>query len=264
MVGKAIVFTSGKGGVGKTTTTANVGVALALLGKKVCLVDTDIGLRNLDVVMGLDDRVFYDLVNIAEGRCKINQAIIPDKRIEGKLYLLPAGQTSNKDDVNEQQMKEIVGLLKQEYDYVLLDCPAGIEQGFRNAIAGADMAIVVTTPEKTAVRDADRIVGLLRKSTVSESPKLIINKIRSQMIESGGMLEIEEIAERLTTDLIGIIGDSDDVIHGSNMGEPVAYLSKNRSANAYRNIARRIIGESVPLQSIVEKKKKGLFARLFG
>ncbi|MDF2558419.1 MAG: minD [Bacillales bacterium] len=264
MMGKAIVFTSGKGGVGKTTTTANVGVALALLGKKVCLVDTDIGLRNLDVVIGLDDRVFYDLVNVADGRCKIEQAIIPDKRIEGKLFLLPAGQTSNKDDVTEEQMKQIVDSLKKDYDYVLLDCPAGIEQGFRNAIAGADLAIVVTTPEKTAVRDADRIVGLLKRSAVSEPPKLIINKIRTQMIESGGMLEIEEIAERLTTDLIGIVGDSDDVIHGSNTGKPVAYLSKNRSANAYRNIARRIIGESVPLQPIVEKKKKGLFASLFG
>ncbi|MDF2536677.1 MAG: septum site-determining protein MinD [Bacillales bacterium] len=263
-MGKAIVFTSGKGGVGKTTTTANIGVAMALLGKKVCLVDTDIGLRNLDVLMGLDDRVFYDLVNVVEGRCKLEQAIIPDKRIEGKLFLLPAGQTSNKDDVNTEQMKKVVDELKEDYDYVLLDCPAGIEQGFRNAIAGADMAIVVTTPEKTAVRDADRIVGLLRKSSVKERPKLIINKIRSQMIESGGMLEIEEIAERLATDLIGIVGDSDDVIHGSNNGKPVAYLSKNRSANAYRNIARRIMGESVPLQSLVEKKKKGFFTKLFG
>src|SRR3954464_2773713 len=162
-MGEAIVITSGKGGVGKTTTSANIGTALALQGKRVCLVDTDIGLRNLDVVMGLENRIIYDLVDVIEVRCKIHQALVKDKRFDDLLYLLPAAQTSDKNAVNPEQMKELVLELKREYDYVLIDCPAGIEQGYKNAIAGADKAIVVTTPEISAVRDADRIIGLLEQ-----------------------------------------------------------------------------------------------------
>ena len=161
-MGEAIVITSGKGGVGKTTTTANLGTALALQGKKVCLIDTDIGLRNLDVVLGLENRIIYDLVDVIEGRCKVHQALVKDKRFEDRLYLLPAAQTTDKNAINPEQMKKLVTELKRDYDYVIIDCPAGIEQGYKNAIAGADRAIVVTTPEISAVRDADRIIGLLR------------------------------------------------------------------------------------------------------
>ena len=165
-MGEAIVITSGKGGVGKTTTTANLGTALALQGKKVCLMDTDIGLRNLDVVLGLENRIIYDLVDVIEGRCKIHQALVKDKRFEDKLYLFPAAQTMDKNAINPEQMKNLVYELKREYDYVLIDCPAGIEQGYKNAIAGADRAIVVTTPEISAVRDADRIIGLLEQEAL--------------------------------------------------------------------------------------------------
>ena len=203
-MGEAIVITSGKGGVGKTTTTANVGTSLALLGKKVCLIDTDIGLRNLDVAMGLENRIIYDLVDVIEGRCKINQALVKDKRFDGLLYLLPAAQTSDKHSITPEQMKKLVTELKQDYDYIIIDCPAGIEQGFKNAVAGADKAIVVTTPERTAVRDADRIIGLLEKEEHIESPKLVINRIRGHMMDNGDMLDIDEITTHLSIDLIGI------------------------------------------------------------
>lgn len=180
-MGEAIVITSGKGGVGKTTTTANLGTALALQGKKVCLVDTDIGLRNLDVALGLENRIIYDLVDIVEGRCKLHQTLIKDKRFEC-LNFLPAAQTKDKSSVKPNQMKKIINDLKRDFDYVLIDCPAGIEQGFQNAIAGADQAIVVTTPEINSVRDADRIIGLLENEEHIKEPRLLINRIRQNMI----------------------------------------------------------------------------------
>ena len=180
-MGEAIVITSGKGGVGKTTTTANLGTALALQGKKVCLVDTDIGLRNLDVILGLENRIIYDLVDVIEGRCKVHQALVKDKRFEDRLFLLPAAQTTDKSAVNAEQMKALIADLKRDYDYVLIDCPAGIEQGYKNAVAGADRAIVVTTPEISAVRDADRIIGLLEQEDI-EPPKLIINRISRHLV----------------------------------------------------------------------------------
>ena len=192
-MGEALVITSGKGGVGKTTTSANLGTALALLGKKVCLVDTDIGLRNLDVVMGLENRIIYDLVDVIQERCKVHQALVKDKRFDGLLYLLPAAQTSDKLAITAEQMQKLITELKQDYDYIIIDCPAGIEQGFKNAVAGADKAIVVTTPERTAVRDADRIIGLLEKEEHIESPKLVINRIRGHMMDNGDMLDIDEI-----------------------------------------------------------------------
>ena len=215
-MGEAIVITSGKGGVGKTTTSANLGTALALQGKKVCLVDTDIGLRNLDVVLGLENRIIYDLVDVVEGRCKLHQAIVKDKRFEDQLFLLPAAQTSDKTAVNPEQMAELVLELKQEFDYILIDCPAGIEQGYKNAVAGADYAIVVTTPEISAVRDADRIIGLLEKEDLMDSPKLVINRIRSKMMENGDVLDVDEIAQHLSIDLIGIVQDDEEVIKGAN------------------------------------------------
>lgn len=257
-MGEAIVITSGKGGVGKTTTSANVGTALALSGKKVCLVDTDIGLRNLDVVMGLENRIIYNLIDVVEGRCKLRQALIKDKRFD-YLYLLPAAQTEDKSATEPEQMKVIIDELKQEYDYVLIDCPAGIEQGFKNAIAGADRAIVVTTPEISAVRDADRIIGLLEQEKM-ESPKLVVNRVRSKMMDSGEMLDVEEIASILAIDLLGIIVDDEQVIKHSNKGEPIALHPASKASIAYRNIARRILGETVPLMSL--KEEKGVFAWL--
>jgi septum site-determining protein MinD len=250
-MGEAIVVTSGKGGVGKTTTSANVGTALALLGKKVCLVDTDIGLRNLDVVMGLENRIIYDLVDVIEGRCRLNQALIKDKRFD-ELYLIPAAQTKDKNAVTPEQVRDVVMELKKDYDFVVIDCPAGIEQGFKNAVAGADRAIVVTTPEKSAVRDADRIIGLLEKEKV-DSPKLVINRIRPHMLKNGDMLDIDEICAVLAIDLLGLVPDDELVIRAANNGEPTVMNPDSRAAIAYRNIARRILGDTVPLMPLQQK-----------
>ncbi|SDD16036.1 septum site-determining protein MinD [Terribacillus halophilus] len=257
-MGEAIVITSGKGGVGKTTTSANLGTALALMEKKVCLIDTDIGLRNLDVVMGLENRIIYDIIDVIVGRCSLKQALIKDKRFD-HLYLLPAAQTSDKSDLTPDGMEKIVAELKPEFDYILIDCPAGIEQGYKNAVAGADKAIVVTTPEKPSVRDADRIIGLLEQEDI-ESPKLIVNRIRNHMVQEGDMLEVDEIVQVLSIDLLGIVADDDEVIKASNHGEPVAFHPNTKASIAYRNIARRILGESVPLMNF--ESEKGMFSRL--
>jgi septum site-determining protein MinD len=250
-VGEAIVVTSGKGGVGKTTTSANLGTALALLGKKVCMVDTDIGLRNLDVVMGLENRIIYDLVDVAEGRCRLPQALIKDKRFE-ELYLLPAAQTKDKHAVSPESVRTIILELKNDFEYVIIDCPAGIEQGFKNAVAGADKAIVVTTPENAAVRDADRIIGLLENEKI-HSPKLIINRIRPNMMKKGEMLDIDEICQVLAIDLLGIVPDDEYVIKAANAGEPTVMNPTSRAAIAYRNIARRVLGDTVPLMQLEDK-----------
>ncbi|KAA0965359.1 septum site-determining protein MinD [Sporosarcina sp. ANT_H38] len=259
-MGEAIVITSGKGGVGKTTTSANLGTALALQGKKVCLIDTDIGLRNLDVILGLENRIIYDLVDVIEGRCKVQQALVKDKRFEDGLFLLPAAQTTDKNSINPEQMKTLVTELKRDYDYILIDCPAGIEQGFKNAIAGADRAIVVTTPEISAVRDADRIIGLLEQEDI-EPPKLIINRIRRHLMNKGDSLDVNDITTHLSIDLLGIILDDESVITSSNKGEPVVMDPSNPAAIGYRNIARRILGESVPLMSL-DTGKSGFFGKL--
>ncbi|GAA4064579.1 septum site-determining protein MinD [Amphibacillus indicireducens] len=255
---EAIVITSGKGGVGKTTTTANLGTALALMDKKVCLLDTDIGLRNLDVVMGLENRIIYDIIDVSLGRCKLKQALIKDKRFD-YLFLLPAAQTSDKHDLTPEAMIDIIAELKQEFDYILIDSPAGIEQGYKNAVAGADHAIVVTTPEKSSVRDADRIIGLLEQEEI-EPPKLVVNRIRNHMMKTGDMLAVDEIIQVLAIDLLGIVADDDEVIKASNHGEPVAFQPNTKASISYRNIARRILGESVPLQSFEEEK--GMFAKV--
>ncbi|EXX85137.1 cell division inhibitor MinD [Paenibacillus darwinianus] len=249
-MGEAIVVTSGKGGVGKTTTSANLGTALALHGKKVCMVDTDIGLRNLDVVMGLENRIIYDLIDVAEGRCRLNQALVKDKRFD-ELYMLPAAQTKDKHDVSPEQVRDMVLELKKDYDFVIIDCPAGIEQGFRNAVAGADRAIVVTTPENAAVRDADRIIGLLEQSHIPAL--LVINRIRQSMVKSGEMLDIDEICQVLAIDLLGIVPDDEKVIKAANSGEPTVMDPSSRAAIAYRNIARRILGDKVPLMQLDDK-----------
>ena len=244
-MGEVIVITSGKGGVGKTTSAANLGTALVMMGKKVALVDTDIGLRNLDVVMGLENRIVYDIVDVVEENCKLKQALIKDRRYEG-LFLLPAAQTRDKNALNEEQMKKICEELKIEFDYVIIDCPAGIEQGFKNAIAGADRALVVTTPEVSAVRDADRIVGLLESSSLPK-PMLILNRIRTKMVRKGEMMDADDIVELLSVKLIGAIPDDENVIIQTNKGEPSVTNSKSQSGKAYMETARRILGEEIPV-----------------
>lgn len=249
---QALVITSGKGGVGKTTTCANLGVALASMGSKVVMVDADIGLRNLDVVMGLENRIVYDLVDVIEGYCRLRQALIKDKRIEG-LYLLPAAQTRDKNAVNPDQMKELIAGLKEEHDYVLVDCPAGIEQGFRNAIAGADRAVIVTTPDVSAVRDADRITGLLEAAGF-EKPELIINRLNPKMVARGDMMDISDIIDILAIDLLGVVPDDDYIVVSTNRGEPAVMVDNSKAGQAYRNIARRIKGEEVPFMNLTEKE----------
>jgi len=257
-MGDVIVITSGKGGVGKTTTTANLGTGFALLGKKVVLVDADIGLRNLDVVMGLENRIVYDLVDVVEGNCRLKQALIRDKRYES-LYLLPAAQTRDKNAVNPEQMKQLCSELVQEFDFVIIDCPAGIEQGFKNAIAGANQAIIVTTPEVSAVRDADRIIGLL-ESEGKHNPKLVINRIRPSMVKKGDMMDIDDIIDILAIDLLGIIPEDEYIIISTNRGEPAVANPVSAASTAYKNIVRRLMGENVPLMKI--ECNDGFFDRL--
>lgn len=262
-MGEVIVITSGKGGVGKTTTTANLGAALAMQGKKVALVDTDIGLRNLDVVMGLENRIVYDIVDVVEEKCKLRQALIKDKRFE-ELFLLPAAQTRDKSAVNEEQMIELTNKLKEEFDYILIDCPAGIEQGFKNAIAGANRAIVVTTAEISAIRDADRIIGLLESSEI-KNPELIVNRLKPNMVKRGEMMDVDDIVDLLSIQLIGVVPDDEYVVTQTNKGEPVVSNRKAPSGRAYIEIARRLLGENIEVT--VPGKEKGFFAklkRLFG
>lgn len=259
-MGEVIVITSGKGGVGKTTTTANLGSSLAEAGKKVVLVDTDIGLRNLDVVMGLENRIVYDIVDVVEEKCKLRQALIKDKRFE-ELFLLPAAQTRDKTAINEEQMKELTKKLKEDFDYILIDCPAGIEQGFKNAIAGADRAIVVTTAEISAIRDADRIIGLLESSEI-RNPELIVNRLRPNMVKKGEMMEVEDIVDLLSVDLIGVVPDDEYIITQTNKGEPVIKNKKAPSGKAYIEIARRILGENIDVT--IPGKKQGLWEKIKG
>ena len=262
-MGEVIVITSGKGGVGKTTTTANIGTGLALSGKKVVLIDTDIGLRNLDVVMGLENRIVYDIVDVVEGFCRIKQALIKDKRYEG-LYLLPAAQTKDKSAINPHQMIKLCEELKEEFDYIIIDCPAGIEQGFKNAIAGADRAIVVTTPEVSAVRDADRIIGLLEANEV-RNPKLLINRLRNDMVKRGDMMNIDDIIDILAIGLIGVVPDDEKIIVSTNRGEPAINDDKSLAGQAYRNIVKRIMGEEVPFMNLDENQGFMLkLKKLFG
>ena len=254
-MGEVIVVTSGKGGVGKTTTTANIGTGLAKLNKKVVLIDTDIGLRNLDVVMGLENRIVYNLVDVIEGNCKRNQALIKDKRYEN-LFLLPAAQTKDKTSVTPEQMKKLTEELKEEFDYVILDCPAGIEQGFKNAIAGADRALVVTTPEVSAVRDADRIIGLLEANEIKKT-HLIVNRLRADMVKRGDMMSAEDVIDILAVDLIGQVPDDENIVVATNNGEPLVG-DNSLAGQAYMNICRRIGGEQVPFLDL--DPKKGIFS----
>lgn len=251
-MGKVLVITSGKGGVGKTTTSANIGTGLALCGNKVLLIDTDIGLRNLDVVMGLENRIVYDLIDVIEGRCKIKQALIRDKRNKN-LCLLPAAQTREKTDIDEEQMKNLITTIRGDFDYIIIDCPAGIEQGFKNAIACVDEAIVVTTPEISAVRDADRIIGLLEANEIKKI-KLIVNRIKIEMVKQGNMLSVQDIVDILAIPTIGIVPDDESIVISTNKGEPLVFRGKSLAAEAYKNIVQRVLGEEIDFLELDTKK----------
>ncbi len=257
-MGEVLVITSGKGGVGKTTTTANLGAALALADKKVCLVDTDIGLRNLDVVMGLENRIVYDIVDVVEGKCKVRQALIKDKRFK-ELYLLPAAQTKDKNAISEEQILNLVNKLKEDFDFVLIDCPAGIEQGFKNAIVGADRAIVVTTAEISAIRDADRIIALIEAAGI-KNPELIVNKLKPNMVKKGEMMDVDDIVELLAIDLIGVVPEDECIIIYTNQGEPVILNKKSPSGRAYIEISRRVLGENIEVT--IPRAKEGFFEKI--
>lgn len=258
MEGMVLVITSGKGGVGKTTTVANIGAALAAMGKRVVLLDADIGLRNLDVVMGLENRIVYDIINVMENpQLETRKALIKDKRVES-LFLLPAAQTRDKDAINPEQMKRLCDELREEFDYILIDCPAGIEQGFRNAIAGADSALIVTTPEVSAVRDADRIIGLLEAEGL-RSPRLILNRLRPEMVKRGDMMDIDDVLDILHIDLVGVVPDAEAIIVSANRGEPIAFDRNSQAGQAFRNIAQRLEGEEIPFQTF---ENNGFFSKL--
>jgi len=258
MTAKAATITSGKGGVGKTTATANLGVALATAGYRVVCIDGDIGLRNLDVVMGLENRIVYDLVDVVEGRCKLRQALIKDKRL-ADLYLIPAAQTRDKTAVSPDDMVRLVKDLRGDFDWVLIDSPAGIERGFRNAIAPADLVLIVTNPEVSAVRDADRIIGLVEAEEKSP-PKLIVNRVKPEMVKRGDMLSTGDILDVLAIDLIGIVPEDETVTVATNQGTPAVLDPKSRAGKAFRDIARRMNGEEVPFESL--EARDGFFGRL--
>jgi len=247
MSGRAIVITSGKGGVGKTTTTANIGLGLAKHDRKVALVDADIGLRNLDIIMGLENRIVYHLVDVVRGRCQVRQALVKDKRFP-HLSMLPASQIDQKESVTPEQMKDLMTQLKEDFDFVLIDCPAGIEQGFRNAVAGADEAIVVTTPDVSPVRDADRVIGLLQNAL--GDPQLIINRMAMDMVKRGDMLNQQDVLDILAVRLLGIVPDDEEVVIAGNRGAPVVLNEHSRSGKAYERIVRRILGEDVPIPEL--------------
>ncbi|WP_104721633.1 septum site-determining protein MinD [Helicobacter mesocricetorum] len=265
MGGIVITITSGKGGVGKSTTTANLAVGLALLGKKVVAVDFDIGLRNLDMILGLENRIVYDIVNVMEGECNLSQALINDKKTKN-LYFLPASQSKDKNILEKEKVVCLIEKLKNEFDYILLDSPAGIEGGFEHAMFLADEALVISTPEVSSVRDADRVIGIIdaksKKAASGEEVKksVIINRLKPEMVEKGEMLSIADVLNILALPLIGVVPEDDKIISSTNLGEPIIY-SNNLTAQAYKNIARRILGEEVPYLEL--KPKKGFLGRLF-
>lgn len=245
--GMVYVVTSGKGGVGKTTTTASLGAALALRGQRTLVIDADIGLRNLDVILGLENRIVFNLVDVAKNHCKPSQAVIKSKK-SNNLFLLPASQTDDKDVVSEEEVKAVLDQYRREFHFILVDSPAGIEQGFRNACSGADAALVVTTPEVSAIRDADRVIGLLSAKGIE--PHLIINRIDAEMVRKGDMLSVKDVQEILGVDLIGVVERDDQIIVAANYGEPVVYNPKSRAGLAYQRIASRLCGENLPIENI--------------
>ena len=250
---EAIVITSGKGGVGKSTTTANVGVALAALGKKVILVDTDLGLRNLDVILGLEDSIVYDIVDVIRDESLYDKALLEDSA-RPNLKFLAAAQTCDKSAINEEDMRKLCKRLKEDADYVLIDCPAGIEQGFRNAVAGADKALVVTMAEKSAIRDADRIIDLLSEQGIDDV-KFIINRIHPNLIKHGYMMNVDDAIDALGVQVVGIVPDDTDVIIAASRNETVAEMNSSIAGKAYRNIAERLTGKHVPIMEMPDEDK---------
>lgn len=244
-LGEVMVVTSGKGGVGKTTTTASIGAALAIKGKRTLVVDADIGLRNLDVIMGLENRIVFNLVDVAKNICKPNQAIIKSKR-SSNLFLLPASQTDEKTVINEEDMKRVLDQYRQEFHFIIVDCPAGIEQGFKNACAAADRALIVTTPEVSSIRDADRVIGLLTARGIE--PLLIVNRVDYTMVRRGDMLSIEDVQDILGIELVGVVVRDESVIVAANTGEPVTYDTKSKAGDAFTRIAGRLVGEAIPVE----------------
>ncbi|MGQ9501982.1 MAG: septum site-determining protein MinD [Anaerolineae bacterium] len=251
-----ITITSGKGGVGKTTATANLSAALAIRGKRVVAIDADIGLRNLDVVMGLENRIVYDLVNVVEGSCRLRQALIKDKRIEN-LYMIPAAQSRDKSAVRPQDMIDVCDQLRPDFDFILIDSPAGIEQGFRNAVAPADRICIITTPEVSAVRDADRVVGLIEAEGKGPA-SLILNRLRPQMIQRGDMLDTADVLDVLAIELLGIVPEDETIIVSTNRGIPVVMENKSQAAQAFYNIAARLLGEDVPIMELEQSSSSWL------
>lgn len=262
MRAEIIVITSGKGGVGKTTTTANIGVGLAMEGKKVALIDTDTGLRNLDLLLGLENRIMYDLVDVTEGRVPYKKALVKHKKFE-KLFLLPTSQVKDKSSVNPEALMKLCDEMRGEFDYILIDCPAGIEQGFQTAIAGADTAIVVTMPEISAVRDADKIIGELGRAD-KDNIKLIVNRIRPQMVEQGDMLDMDDINEILSITCIGQVPDDEKVVTSTNRGEPVVGNNDSLAGRAYMNVVKRILGDDVPFMNLHKDTFFKRIKRAFG
>lgn len=261
--GQVIVVTSGKGGVGKTTTVANVASSLAKMGHKIVVMDLDIGLKKLDLILGLENRVIYDIIQVIEGECTLKQALVKDKRFP-ELYMLPAAQTRNKEDITPEQVIALCAQLRPDFDYIFIDCPAGIEQGFRNAIAAADQAIVVTNPEVSAVRDADRIIGMLESADFKEI-KLVVNRIRSDMVKKGDMLSVDDLLEHLCIDLIGIVPEDRGILVSTNRGEPVVLNERSQAATAFNNIAQRLLGEEVEFvklddESFWQRLRRGFFS----
>ncbi|MFH2102623.1 MAG: septum site-determining protein MinD [Chloroflexota bacterium] len=252
-------LTSGKGGVGKTTAVANIGVSLAAMGQRVACIDSDIGLRNLDVVMGLENRIVYDLVDVIEGRCRLRQAMIRDKRLP-ELYLIPAAQTRDKSAVSPSDMVRLCDELRPEVDWILIDSPAGIERGFRNAIAAADKVIVMTNPEVSAVRDADRVIGLLEAEEKGPA-LLIINRLNPVLVKRGDMLSVEDVLDLLAIEIIGIVPEDENVLVASNRGSPLALENRAKAGLAFQQIARRLLGEEIPF---VDFDSPGLLQRLLG
>jgi septum site-determining protein MinD len=259
MAARVITVTSGKGGVGKTTMVANLGIALAVRGQRVVVIDADVGLRNLDVLLGLENRIVYDLVDVIEGRCRLRQALVRDKRLS-ELFLLPAAQTRDKSAVQPEDMVRVCDSLREQHDFVLIDSPAGIEQGFRFAIAPADEILIVTNPEVAAVRDADRIIGLIEAEERGPA-RLVINRIKPDMVRRGEMLDIADVVELLSVDLIGIVPEDQAILVAANRGQPLAFSSDSSSAGrAFHNIARRLLGEDVPFITL---REPGVLEKLF-
>jgi septum site-determining protein MinD len=262
MSGNVITVTSGKGGVGKTTTTANVAVALAMAGKRVIAVDADIGLRNLDLVLGLENRIIYDLVDVVEGRCQLQHALVRDSRVES-LYLLAAAQTRDKSDVGIQQMVSVCQTLKQTADYVVIDSPAGIEHGFQSAIAPSDRVLIVTTPDVSALRDADKVIYLLERDW-KHQPGLIVNRYNAQLSRDGELRDIDDILDILSIDLLGVVPEDKGIVLATDRGQPLAMNRKHYVSQAYHNIAKRVMGDNVPLMDFREPGFFNALARLLG